>query len=160
MDEALNYVADKVIDGIFGGSLLGDFIARAAGSNSEALEQKIGIVEQARSAYVIYSIMKTNFNDIANTKSPSEFIKELENAGWKRTIEPGGGKSGPATILIDSKTGIKVRVQETPVDGNPYFRVQNKGGNYLNAEGSFSSNATKQELRDLTHFKFKVKIKK
>ena len=160
VDEALNYVADKVIDEIFGGSVLGEFIARATGSSSMALDGKKDVIEQAKLAYVLCSVMNTNFKDIANTKSPSQFIKELENAGWKKTVEPGGGKSGPATILTDTKTGIKVRVQESPINGNPYFRVQNKGGNYLEANGSFPSNATKQEMRNLTHFEFKIKIKK
>ncbi len=81
----------------------------------------------------------------------------MEDAGWKKTVEAGGGKSGPATILTDMKTGIKIRVQESPINGNPYFRVQNKGGNYLDASGSFPSNATKQEMRNLTHFEFKIK---
>jgi hypothetical protein len=157
VDEVLNFVADEVIDGIFGGSILGELITRTTGSSSEALEEKKDVIEQAKLAYVICSVMNTNFKDIANTKSPSEFIKELEDSGWKKTIEPGGGKSGPATILTDTNTGIKVRVQESPTNGNPYFRVQNKGGNYLDSDGSFPSNAAKKEMRNLTHFEFKIK---
>ncbi|WP_031341721.1 RHS repeat-associated core domain-containing protein, partial [Ruminiclostridium papyrosolvens] len=157
VDEVLNLIADEVIDGIFGGSILGEIITRTTGSSSEALEEKRDVIEQAKLAYVICSVMNTNFKDIANTKSPSEFIKELEDSGWKKTIEPGGGKSGPATILTDTNTGIKVRVQESPTNGNPYFRVQNKGGNYLDSDGSFPSNAAKKEMRNLTHFEFKIK---
>jgi len=49
---------------------------------------------------------------------------------------------------------MKVRIITSPTDGNPYFRVQTSGGNYLGNDGTFPSNATKQELRDLTHFYF------
>jgi hypothetical protein len=47
-----------------------------------------------------------------------------------------------------------VRIHAEPGEGTPYFRVQNKGGGYLDNNGVFPSNATKQELRDKTHFYF------
>ncbi|WP_436666604.1 YxiF family protein [Priestia koreensis] len=61
-------------------------------------------------------------------------------------IQPGGKKSGPATILTDPNTGTKFRIHATPGEGTLYFRVQNNGGNYLNQTGGFPSNATKKEL--------------
>lgn len=86
--------------------------------------------------------------------SPNEMIKNLEKSGWTKTVEPGGKKSGPATILTDPSTGTKVRIHAEPGGGTPYFRVQNKGGGYLDDNGVFPSNATRQELRDATHFYF------
>ncbi|WP_287022154.1 hypothetical protein [Cohnella sp.] len=95
-----------------------------------------------------------NFSQIGKSMSPEELISNLEKSGWTKTIEPGGKKSGPATILTDPNTGTKVRIHATPGEGNPYFRVQNKGGNYLGDDGKFPSNATKEEIGDLTHFEF------
>ncbi len=95
-----------------------------------------------------------NFSQMGKSASPNEMISNLEKSGWTKTIEPGGKKSGPATILTDPSTGTKVRVHAEPGEGTPYFRVQNKGGGYLDDNGVFPSNATKQELRDATHFYF------
>lgn len=95
-----------------------------------------------------------NFSQIGKNMSPDELISNLENSGWTKTIEPGGKKSGPATILTDPATGTKVRIHSGPGEGIPYFRVQNKGGGYLDDNGVFPSNATRQELRDATHFYF------
>ncbi|MCL6458434.1 MAG: hypothetical protein K6T85_10565 [Gorillibacterium sp.] len=94
------------------------------------------------------------FTDIAKSSSPQGLIKSLENSGWRKTVEPGGRKSGPAIILTDPNTGTKVRIQAEPGEGNPYFRVQNKGGNYLGDDGKFPSNAAKDQMGDLTHFEF------
>ena len=60
--------------------------------------------------------------------SPNELISNLENSGWKKILESGEKKSGPATILIEPTTGTKVRIHAEPGDGTPYFRIQNKGG--------------------------------
>lgn len=76
------------------------------------------------------------------------------NVRVNENFEAGCKKSGDATIFVDPKTGTKVRIQANPGEGTPYFRVQNKGGGYLNDDGVFPSNATKQELRDQTHFYF------
>lgn len=92
--------------------------------------------------------------DFKQIMSPDDLIKNLENSGWTKTVEQGGKKSGPATILTDPSTGTKVRIHAEPGEGTPYFRVQNKGGGYLDDNGVFPSNASKQELRDLTHFYF------
>lgn len=54
----------------------------------------------------------------------------------------------------DPSTGTKVRLHATPREGKPYFRVQNKGGGYLEDNGVFPNNASRQELRELTHFYF------
>lgn len=56
------------------------------------------------------------------------------------------GRIFVATILTDPSTGTKVRIHAEPGGGTPYFRVQNKGGGYLDDN--------KQELRDATHFYF------
>ncbi|WP_374018150.1 polymorphic toxin-type HINT domain-containing protein [Paenibacillus thiaminolyticus] len=95
------------------------------------------------------------FNNIGKNNSANDLIKNLEDARWTKTIESGGKKSGDATIFVDPTTGTKVRIHATPGEGTPYFRVQNKGGGYLNDDGVFPSNATKQELRDQTHFYFR-----
>ncbi|CAM3843290.1 hypothetical protein MALU111345_21910 [Marinicrinis lubricantis] len=95
-----------------------------------------------------------NFSQMGKNMSPNEMISNLEKSGWTKTIEPGGKKSGPATIFTDPSTGTKVRIHAEPGEGTPYFRVQNKGGGYLDDNGVFPSNATKQELRDATHFYF------
>ncbi len=87
-----------------------------------------------------------DFNSIAKNANPNELINSLENSGWTKTVEAGGGKSGPATILTDPVTGTKVRIHATPGEGTPYFRVQNKGGGYLDNNGSFPSNATNKNL--------------
>ncbi|KEQ21981.1 hypothetical protein ET33_28685 [Paenibacillus tyrfis] len=94
------------------------------------------------------------FKDIGKNSSPNDLANSLENSGWTKTIEQGGKKSGPATILTDPSSGTKVRIHAEPGEGTPYFRVQNKGGGYLDESGVFPSNASKQELRDLTHFYF------
>lgn len=94
------------------------------------------------------------FDDIARNASPDDLISSLENTGWEKLIETGGSKSGPATILTDPTTGTKVRIHATPGEGTPYFRVQNVGGGYLDSTGTFPSNASRQDLRDLTHFYF------
>lgn len=83
-----------------------------------------------------------------------ELIEKLQNEGWGKEIQEGGKKSGPATIMTDPATGTKIRIHSNPGSGTPYFRVQNKGGNYLDSQGNFPSNATRQEMRDLTHFYF------
>ncbi|WP_420768693.1 pre-toxin TG domain-containing protein [Parageobacillus thermoglucosidasius] len=95
-----------------------------------------------------------SFEDLAKNLTPQDLINILERQGWKKEIQPSGKKSGPATIFTDSTTGIKIRIHATPGQGRPYFRVQNKDGNYLDKNGKFPSNATRQELRDLTHFYF------
>lgn len=66
----------------------------------------------------------------------SKIQRNIEDAGWTKTIEAGGKKSGDATIFVDS-TGTKVRIHANPGEGTPYFRVQNKGGGYLNDDGVF-----------------------
>jgi hypothetical protein len=95
-----------------------------------------------------------NFSQMGKNMSPNEMISNLEKSGWNKIVEPGGKKSGPATIFTDPSTGTKVRIHAEPGEGTPYFRVQNKGGGYLDNNGVFPSNATKQELRDKTHFYF------
>ncbi|HAC3854686.1 TPA: hypothetical protein U0G56_002278 [Listeria monocytogenes] len=94
------------------------------------------------------------FSKIGKNYKPSQFIEQLEEEGWVKTVEQGGSKSGPATILTNPNTGEKIRIHTSPSNGKPYFRVQNKGGNYIDDTGNFPSNATKQEVRDLTHFYF------
>ncbi len=69
-------------------------------------------------------------------------------------IESGGNKSGPATIFTDPTSGTRIRIHASPSNGNPYFRVQNSGGNYLGADGKFPSGASKDEIGNLTHFNF------
>ena len=96
----------------------------------------------------------SDLEQLAKNTSPSEFIKYLEKQGWKKEVQPGGGKSGPATIFTDPDTGMVVRIHASPREGTSYFRVQNKSGNYLDKNGNFPSNATRKELRDLTHFYF------
>jgi hypothetical protein len=95
-----------------------------------------------------------DFNTVAKNTTPNELIRNLEQLGWTKTVEPGGGRYGPATTLTDPVTGTKVRIMTSPLDGNPYFRVQSRGNNYLGSDGLFPSNATRQELRELTHFYF------
>ncbi|MCK8058729.1 MULTISPECIES: RHS repeat-associated core domain-containing protein [unclassified Fusibacter] len=102
----------------------------------------------------IFNWTGDDFDDIARNASPYDLITSLENSGWHKVIEDGGSKSGPATILTDPVTGTIVRVHATPGEGAPYFRVQNSGGGYLDSTGAFPSDATRQELRDLTHFYF------
>lgn len=92
---------------------------------------------------------------IANNLTPNELIQQLEKKGWQKSIEQGGSKSGVATIFINPSTGEKIRIHANPGYGIPYFRVQNSGGNYVDASGVFPSNATRQEVRELTHFYFK-----
>lgn len=94
------------------------------------------------------------FSKIGENYTPNKFIEQLEQQGWIKTIEQGGSKSSPATILNNPSTGEKVRIHTSPSNGKPYFRVQNKGGNYIDDTGKFPSNATKQEVRDLAHFYF------
>ncbi|TCJ93393.1 UNVERIFIED_ORG: peptidoglycan hydrolase-like protein with peptidoglycan-binding domain [Anoxybacillus amylolyticus] len=96
----------------------------------------------------------SDLEQLAKNTSPSELIKYLEKQGWKKEVQPGGRKSGPATIFTDPNTGMVVRIHASPGEGTPYFRVQNKSGNYLDKNGNFPSNATRKELRDLTHFYF------
>ncbi|MGO4544171.1 polymorphic toxin-type HINT domain-containing protein [Paenibacillus sp. 2TAB23] len=50
------------------------------------------------------------FNQLAKNNSANDLIKNLEDAGWTKTIEAGGKKSRDATIFVDSKTGTKVRI--------------------------------------------------
>lgn len=95
-----------------------------------------------------------DFSNIGKKCTPENLIDQLESQGWSKNIEAGGGKSGPATILKNTSTGEIVRVHTSPSNGKPYFRVQNSGGNYLDNTGNFPSNASRQELRDLTHFYF------
>jgi len=96
----------------------------------------------------------SDLEQLAKNTSPSELMKYLEKQGWEKEVQPGGSKSGPATIFTDYNTGIVVRIHANPGEGKPYFRVQNKAGNYLDKNGNFPSNATRKELRDLTHFYF------
>lgn len=96
----------------------------------------------------------SDLEQLAKNTDPSEFIKYLEKQGWKKEVQPGGRKSGPATIFTDPDTGMAVRIHASPREGTSYFRVQNKSGNYLDKNGNFPSNATRKELRDLTHFYF------
>ncbi|MBD7970094.1 hypothetical protein H9647_18695 [Paenibacillus sp. Sa2BVA9] len=103
---------------------------------------------------IIFNGREKNFSKMSEGVSSTEMINNLEKSGWTKTIEPGGKKSGPATILIDPSTGTKVRIHAEPGEGTPYFRVQNEGGNYLDDNGVFPSNATRQEFRDATHFYF------
>lgn len=86
--------------------------------------------------------------------TPDELISDLESQGYTKSIESGGGKSGPATILTEPQTGTKVRIHLEPSNGQPYFRVQNAGGNYLGTDGLFPSNAGKDMIQELTHFIF------
>ena len=100
-------------------------------------------------------IMHRNFNQVAQQTTPRQLIRTLERAGWRKSVEAGGGRSGPATVLTDPATGTTVRIHMTPAKGaRPYFRVRNAGGNYLDSNGLFPSNATRQQVRDLTHFYF------
>jgi len=87
-----------------------------------------------------------NSSQMGKNMSPNEMISNLERSGWTKSVEAGGKKSGPATILTDPSTGTKVRIHAEPEEGTPYFRVQNKGGGYLDDNGVFPSNATKQKL--------------
>jgi hypothetical protein len=96
-----------------------------------------------------------NFDGLARNLKSNDLISGLERAGWVKTIEAGGGKSGPATILKNSNTGMTVRVHATPSNGHPYFRARNAGGNYLDTNGVFPHWATTQEMRPLTHFYFR-----
>ncbi|MBL0386934.1 DNRLRE domain-containing protein [Tumebacillus sp. ITR2] len=100
----------------------------------------------------------TTLSQLAQRATPETMIKSLEkNSGWEKSIEPGGKVSGPATIFTNTNTGYKFRIHANPMEGkNPYFRAQNKGGGYLDENGLFPSNATKQELRDLTHFNYNL----
>lgn len=95
-----------------------------------------------------------DFSQIAQNSTPDNLTCTLENLGWNKVIEPGVGRSGPATILTDPVSGTKVRIHATPTQGTPYFRVQKAGGGYLDTNGLFPSNATRQEVRNLTHFYF------
>lgn len=95
-----------------------------------------------------------NYNVLAKHTTPDGLAKDLGAKGWTRTDEPGGSKSGPTINFTHPEIGTKIRIQPSPNDGNPYFRVQNTNGNYLDANGLFPSNATRQELRILTHFYF------
>jgi len=122
---------------------------------TERLLEKIGAAgRNAQGAAGNIKWTGKDFNSIGKNATPNELIDSLENSGWTKTVEAGGGKSGPATILVDPVTGIKVRIHATPGVGVPYFRVQNSGSGYLDHNGLFPSNATKQEFRDLTHFYF------
>ncbi|MGG3919902.1 pre-toxin TG domain-containing protein [Parageobacillus thermoglucosidasius] len=51
-----------------------------------------------------------SFEDLAKNLTPQDLINILERQGWKKEIQPGGKKSGPATIFTDSTTGIKIRI--------------------------------------------------
>ncbi|MBH5318332.1 hypothetical protein I6N90_10985 [Paenibacillus sp. GSMTC-2017] len=127
-----------------------------AHNNSGALNQENLAAKQSNAKGKDNSLQLIGKNVIQTGRSTTanEFVKNLENSGWTKTVEQGGKISGPATIMTDPKTGTKVRIHAEPGAGTPYFRVQNKGGGYLNDEGVFPSNASKQELRDTTHFYF------
>jgi RHS repeat-associated protein len=138
--------------------------AKNAKSGTEVLEQTgrtIGnkitkeVAEDAAAKVPVNLLNKhPNYGNLAKNASPNDLIKNLENQGWTKVVQQGGSKSGPATIFTDPNTGMKIRIHAAPGQGNPYFRVQNNGGNYLGADGNFPSNATKQEFGNLTHFEF------
>ncbi len=96
-----------------------------------------------------------DFNKSIFDLSPDELIVYLENNGWEKTVKSGGKKSGTAIIMENPASGTKIRMHLTPSNNKPYFRIQNSAGDYLDKTGKFPSNATKQEMRDLTHFYFK-----
>lgn len=148
---------DKVIAGLSfvpGGKLVNGAVKIA--KIGKKVELKLDLQYFADAKGVSKLIGKTSdFNKLAKSSSANELINKLEKLGWEKEIEPGGKFSGPATIFVDQETGTKVRIHATPGEGRtPYFKVQNKGGNYLDANGLFPSNASKKEVRDLTHFYF------
>jgi hypothetical protein len=126
------------------------------GPVAEETAEKVGGTTRGASGGVGSNVNWTgkNFNDIGKSTNPEDLINNLESSGWSKVIEAGGGGSGPATILTDPVTGTKVRIMANPAEGSPYFRVQNAGGNHLGSDGLYPSNATRQELRDLTYFYF------
>lgn len=56
----------------------------------------------------------SDLEQLAKNTSPSELIKYLEKQGWKKEVQPGGRKSGPATIFIDPNTGMVARIHASP----------------------------------------------
>lgn len=61
-----------------------------------------------------------NFIQMSKKMQPNEMINNLEKLGWIKTVEPGGKKSGLATILTDPSMGTKVRIHAEPGEGTPY----------------------------------------
>ncbi|KIV57783.1 hypothetical protein TS64_06025 [Aneurinibacillus migulanus] len=98
----------------------------------------------------------SSYKDLAKNHSADDLIKNLENSGWAKVVDPPrSARSGEAIKFTNPENGDIIRIMPNPADGKPYFKVQNKGGGWLDEFGKFPSNATKQELRDLTHFYFK-----
>lgn len=124
----------------------------------EKMGKWFGIKQEVKGVGNAFQWTGKNFSQMGKNMSPNEMISNLEKSGWTKTVEAGGKKSGPATILTDPSTGTKVRIHAEPGEGTPCFRVQNKGGGYLDDNGVFPSNATKQELRDSTHFNFEKQV--
>lgn len=147
---------DKVIAGLSfvpGGKILNGAIKISKAGAKVLLKLDLQFFAQAKGVSKL--IGKTSdFNKLAKSSSANDLIKKLEKFGWDKEIQPGGKKSGPATVFVDNETGMKVRIHATPGEGTPYFKVMNSGKNYLDKNGNFPSNASKQEVRNLTHFYF------
>ncbi|MDM5186834.1 hypothetical protein QUF99_05535 [Bacillus sp. DX4.1] len=93
---------------------------------------------------------------MAKNNSAKDLINNLENNGWSKVVDPPrSAKSGEAIKFTNPENGDIIRIMPNLDNGKPYFKVQNKGGGWLDEFGNFPSNATKQELRDSTHFYFK-----
>lgn len=97
----------------------------------------------------------SSYKELAKNHSADDLIKNLEGNGWTKVVDPPrSARSGEAIKFTNPDNGDVIRIMPNPADGKPYFKVQNKGGGWLDEFGNFPSNATKQELRDLTHFYF------
>ncbi|PDY47359.1 hypothetical protein COL60_25975 [Bacillus pseudomycoides] len=87
--------------------------------------------------------------------SAQDLINNLGNNGWAKVVDPPrSAKSREAIKFTNPENGDIIRIMPNPANGKPYFKVQNRGGGWLDEFGDFPSNATKKELRDLTHFYF------
>ncbi|HGE5783265.1 TPA: T7SS effector LXG polymorphic toxin, partial [Bacillus pseudomycoides] len=92
-----------------------------------------------------------SYKDLAKKNSAQDLINNLENNGWAKVVDPPrSAKSGEAIKFTNPENGDIIRIMPNPANGKPYFKVQNKGGGWLDEFGNFPSNATKKELRDLT----------
>lgn len=97
-----------------------------------------------------------SYKELAENNSAKDLIDNLDNNGQSKVIDPPRSvKSGEAIKFTNPENGDVIRIMPNPTDGKPYFRVQNKGGGWLDEYGNFPADATKKELRNLTHFYFK-----
>ena len=100
---------------------------------------------------VLQELGAKDFNEVGNKYTSEQLINKLDDIGFSKTVTYKSVNSGPSVNM--TRNNLTFRIQGSPANGKPYFRVYN-GANPLDANGVFPSWATRQQVRNLTHFYF------